>query len=190
MKRIRAHGLLLFVGVACLVPAIAAAKTHRAPTVKSQPAPPLPDRNPHRAEASASPMPEVAAPASEVAVPAPEAALLPEAVPASDVAPTTDVPATPTDAQTVTGTLPLPDRNPSSSVPMTLPPVPTVTPTAGSSAAVTIVPLPDRNPKAPVVPAALLAPPSAPVPPAPAPVGQCRCRSPIPIVSRRRFPSQ
>ena len=63
--------------------------------------------------------------------------------------------------------LPLPDRNPmTTSVPMTPSPVtPTVTPASDIAAAVSTVALPDRNPKAP----SLLAPPSLPVPPSPAP---------------------
>ena len=63
--------------------------------------------------------------------------------------------------------LPLPDRNPTTtSVPMTPSPVtPTVTPASDIAAAVSTIALPDRNPKAP----SLLAPPSLPVPPSPAP---------------------
>jgi soluble lytic murein transglycosylase len=130
-------------------------------------------------------MPEVAAPSPQVAVPAPEVALTPDAAPLSEATSALDVPTTPADVPTVTGTLPLPDRNPSSSVPMT---PPQVTPTAGATAAVTIVPLPDRNPKAPAVPAALLAPPSAPIPPAPAPVGQIVTDMPLPDPNPNRAP--
>jgi len=166
MKRIRARILLLLVSVACLAPAVAVAQSSLVP---------LPDRNPHRPAAPAAPVAE-AAPAQD-AGPAQEVSSAPEA--SSEAAP---APETASDTTTLTGTiplpdpspvvaeaesLPLPDRNPmTTSVPMTPSPVtPTVTPASDIAAAVSTVALPDRNPKAP----SLLAPPSLPVPPSPAP---------------------
>src|SRR3990170_3310763 len=145
MKRIRARILLLLVSVACLAPAVAVAQSSLVP---------LPDRNPQRAAVPAAPVAE--------AVPVPEGSPVPEATPEAAGAP-----ATASDTTTVTGTIPLPDRNPKTTpVPMTPSPVtPTVTPGSDVAAAVSTVALPDRNPKAP----SLLAPPSLPLPPSPAP---------------------
>jgi peptidoglycan lytic transglycosylase len=166
MKRFRARILLLLVSVACLAPAVAAAQSSLVP---------LPDRNPHRAAAPAAPVAE-AAPAQDAA-PAQQVSSAPEA--SSEAAP---APETASDTTTLTGTIPLPDRSPvvaeaeslplpdrnpmTTSVPMTpSPATPTETPTSDIAAAVSTVALPDRNPKAP----SLLAPPSLPVPPSPAP---------------------
>ena len=151
MKRIRANIWLLLVSFAVLAPAIAVAESSLVP---------LPDRNPQRAAAPASPVAEAA--------PAPETSPLPAALPEG-------APETAVDTTTVTGTI-LPDRNPMTiSVPMT-PSTPTVTPGSDVATIVSTVALPDRNPKAP----SLLAPPSLPIPSAPSPAPQVVTDMPLP----------
>jgi peptidoglycan lytic transglycosylase len=177
MKRIRAH-VLLFASFACLASAVAVAKTPRAPAAKPvraakvQVPPSLPERNPLRLTAPATPLattPETTPAAAQGTPAAPE----PSPSIASDTSletgavpnPERNAAATPADA------LPLPDRNPaSSSVAMTPPaaaPAPTVTPQSDATTATSVVALPQRNPQTPTL---FAMPPVAPAPSnAPAP---------------------
>lgn len=159
-------------------PHVAAKSARPTPAVKADVLPPLPDRNPQRAEVPTAPVAETAS--TPEASPAPEgpSAAVPKPVPASDD--TTVTGALPQGDHTSTvptaEALPLPDRNPaSSSVPMTVPsPAPTVTPQSDAASATSIVPLPDRNPKAPavLVPAALPVVPSPSAAPSSSPAPQ------------------
>jgi soluble lytic murein transglycosylase len=192
MKRIRAHILPLLISVACLAPGLAEAKQQQQRSVAAKPvratpakavkakapakrvsgkktavkpaiAPGLPDRNPLRMAAPATPLAEAqeTAEASPTTSPAPLASPEPEAASASEAnaateqdrdAATTSVPMTPSASSTVTKTgagetlaeISLPDRN--LKKPSLLAPPSLSLPKAPAPQIVTDMPLPDANP--------------------------------------------